>query len=694
LYQKGETRPDGGCATGKEPKGAAWQERPRSAEQWTKGTGIGVICGRIPEGFAAAGLNVHCLDVDARHEPLAEQFEAWLSEYLKAHPGAKLKRTGKPPKFLVPFTCPEELRKSEYTSRKFYSPGVSPSNRYASQLEVLGAGNQFVSYAVHPETDKPYQWEALGRPGAFGELHATTPRELVTLSADDLATIKAAFIRLAGECGLVMDPQANTSQSMARADENSFLKVGSEALRDLNHDCLPGKVRANWPEPVRSLNAEFEVYLPKPASPENIMGVWEQLHSVSADCDYEDWRSVIWSILSTGWECAEDIAREWSETAAHRYNPQAFAKVVHSFDPDRGITLGTLEYHARRGGWQPDTQMAKHNESEIVPGRLLTVGDLRSLPRIQWIVRGILPTRGLAAVYGPPSSGKTFLALDLACSIACGLSQWFGARLKATPVVYIALEGEAGIRQRLEAWQKENQPLTTQPLRVVLGNFNLSNLVDIGALSMEIIDTVGKHAVVFIDTLNQSSPGADENSSSDMGRLISNAKFLANEIEGVTVLVHHSGKDSGRGMRGHSSLLAAMDAVIEVVQKQSLRTWRIVKSKDGETGAERIFDLCSHLVGEDEDEQPIFSCAVKPSLLVPKPGQKKVTGKNQEPAMKVLTQLAEEHHGVIPTSHALKAVGEILTCDPRRKTHRAKAIISNLEAKGHISITGEEVRLD
>jgi hypothetical protein len=38
---------------------------------------------------------------------------------------------------------------------------------------------------------------------------------------------------------------------------------------------------------------------------------------------------------------------------------------------------------------------------------------------------GILPSEGLAAMYGPSGSGKSFLAFDLGVSITEG-SDWFG----------------------------------------------------------------------------------------------------------------------------------------------------------------------------------------------------------------------------------------------------------------------------
>ena len=69
-------------------------------------------------------------------------------------------------------------------------------------------------------------------------------------------------------------------------------------------------------------------------------------------------------------------------------------------------------------------------------------------------------------------------------------------------------------------------------------------------------------AVVFLDTLNRAAPTADENSSKDMGEILSAAKLLQSLINGLVVLVHHTGKDATKGLRGHSSLFAALDAAV------------------------------------------------------------------------------------------------------------------------------------
>lgn len=81
--------------------------------------------------------------------------------------------------------------------------------------------------------------------------------------------------------------------------------------------------------------------------------VQEMLNHISADCDYETYRDVVWSLLSTGWTCAVQLAKNWCRKAPHRFDDTNFTNVVNSYDPNKTnpITLGTLNFLAKKGGW-------------------------------------------------------------------------------------------------------------------------------------------------------------------------------------------------------------------------------------------------------------------------------------------------------------------------------------------------------
>lgn len=205
-------------------------------------------------------------------------------------------------------------------------------------------------------------------------------------------------------------------------------------------------------------------------TPENIERVKSALTYISPDCAYDMWRNIIWAIMSTGWTCAEDIALEWSRVSVSHWAGEdqgaaannALEELCKSFNPSRGIALGTLFHHAYAGGMprvsSNDWDKPSLSEGVTAPTtyKLLSRQQLTGMPEVEWIIPGILPDSGLASIYGAPGSGKSFVAIDLASRISLGHGPWFSREVEERPVVYIALEGGRGIEKRLKAWDQEN----------------------------------------------------------------------------------------------------------------------------------------------------------------------------------------------------------------------------------------------
>ena len=427
-----------------------------------------------------------------------------------------------------------------------------------------------------------------------------------------------------------------------------------------------------------------------PESPEQIERVKGMLACVSADCNYEQWRHIVWSVLSTGWACAEHLARTWSQSAPGRYDETGFDNLVRGFDPSRGITLGTLTHMAKNAGWTPPSPQAHDAQPDAeldispAPSRLITAAQLAAMPMQPYRVRDLFPAKGVVAVYGPSGSGKSFLVMDLAMALAEGASAWFGHKLKTAPVAYIALEGQGGLRQRVKAWEVRHGRPAPNSIRFLLSGYNLLDRPSGERLAEEILETLGPGAVVVIDTLNQAAPGADENSSQDMGLIIANAQSLSGQIDGLVILVHHTGKDAARGLRGHSSLLAALDAAVEVRFEKGIRSWHVAKSKDGDPGNPRGFELVRHVVGRDDDGLDVSSCAVQQSLMAPLQPTRPLSGKRQIAVMEKLRIVLRDAPEGMPLQEAATAAASATGSAPKRQATDAKEVIGTLIKNGHL----------
>lgn len=250
----------------------------------------------------------------------------------------------------------------------------------------------------------------------------------------------------------------------------------------------------------------------------------------------------------------------------------------------------------------PEAPQAPHVE----PLQFITAAQIKDLPPVAWRVKNVFPAQGVAAIYGPPASGKSFLSLDLAAAIASG-RDWFGHKCAATQVFYINLEGSGALKNRIAAWEQEREKPFPDAVVFFLGAFNLLENMD------SLVAAIPHGAVVIVDTLAAAAPGFDENSGADMGRAIEALGRVAREKNGLAVVVHHSGKDASRGLRGHSSLLGALDTVVSVDRAglSTTRQWTLVKSKDAEDGLTCQFTLHRVELGIDEDGYTVTSCIVR-----------------------------------------------------------------------------------
>jgi len=277
---------------------------------------------------------------------------------------------------------------------------------------------------------------------------------------------------------------------------------------------------------------------------------------------------------------------------------------------------------------------------------LLTADELANLPPLRWRIKGVLPESGLAAVYGPSGGGKSFLVLDMLASVADGC-EWFEHRVNRAPVVYLALEGEAGLSQRVQAYRLQHGEHACKGMHFMTVPFSLLAAGDVQGLAESIAAAGAAGGVVCIDTLNRAAPGADENSSQDMGLIIEAAKALQMVLGGLVLLVHHTGKDAGKGLRGHSSLFAALDAAIEVSRDGDNRAWAVAKSKDGQDGNQQPFRLEVLELGEDGDGEPVTSCVIAPEEA-PAGGKRGCKLPQSAKVALDALKLAQEQHGTPP----------------------------------------------
>jgi hypothetical protein len=228
-------------------------------------------------------------------------------------------------------------------------------------------------------------------------------------------------------------------------------------------------------------------------------------------------------------------------------------------------------------------------------------------------------------------------------------------------------------------------------VRFVFQPFRLHDRDHVLGLAASIL-AGGDADVVFVDTLGRATPGADENSPVDTSKTIDATAELQSFLGGLVVLVAHTGKDATKGLRGHSSLIAALDSSIEVSRSATQREWTAAKVKDGRDGATHGFRLEDVDLGQDDDGEPITSCIVRPALDAAPVGPRPPTGGHQRIVWDALGPMLRESRefgkaGAPPTKpcirlqDAIEQTRDRLAVDPKRRNERARAAITGLVAR-------------
>jgi len=218
--------------------------------------------------------------------------------------------------------------------------------------------------------------------------------------------------------------------------------------------------------------------------------------------------------------------------------------------------------------------------AKILP--ILGLNELRNMPPVKWLVDGVITKHGFSALYGAPGVGKSFIALDIALSVAYGRA-WHDRPVDGGKVLYIAGEGVGGLGKRVKAWETHYGLNEDVPLQVVPKAVQFRDEADI----QELIDTIdhfgGGYRLIVIDTVARSMVGMEENSSSEIGIFVEACDRIRTHADCALLAIHHSGKDASRGMRGSNAMVAAVDTSLQVkaAGKENV-LMHVEKQKDAE----------------------------------------------------------------------------------------------------------------
>lgn len=206
-----------------------------------------------------------------------------------------------------------------------------------------------------------------------------------------------------------------------------------------------------------------------------------------------------------------------------------------------------------------------------------------------WLIPGMLPANGIGMLYGESGSYKSFLALDMALSLAFGIPGQWGAPPVKNDVLFFAGEGPvATAKKRWPAWMEwQNIEFRSDHRFFISSEVPLyTNSTAWENVKSDLVELRARPSLIIIDTMTRLITGLDENSAKDASMVTKFMEQLARYYECCVLAVHHTGKDQNKGARGSSAFYANMDFVLSTKLKQGGTELRVKKQKDADVSEE------------------------------------------------------------------------------------------------------------
>jgi hypothetical protein len=266
----------------------------------------------------------------------------------------------------------------------------------------------------------------------------------------------------------------------------------------------------------------------KPAIPDPLLSTLKAAYPageilIALDCD------------PTGNEAAPKLAEQLCKAGYH-------AKAVDLKLGKGGDLADFCKLHGASAAAKLSTQPALQPANVIQAAARFTFTKTREVltrPKPTWLYGREIPSNALITLTGASGSGKTFLAIDYALTIA-----------QQSKVVYVAAERPYAALMRGNAWLEHHKAHDDNLVWIEQAP-NLTDPADVQALTAA-IKAYGAVFVV-IDTFSRCADGINEDNNSEVKRIMQVIDNLRRDTGAAVMIVHHTGWGGNRE-RGASAM--------------------------------------------------------------------------------------------------------------------------------------------
>lgn len=260
-------------------------------------------------------------------------------------------------------------------------------------------------------------------------------------------------------------------------------------------------------------------------------------------------------------------------------------------------------------------------------------------------------------LYGPPATGKTFVVLDMAFSIASGQKEWHGYEIdKREKVLYLTKEGRDGLAARKDAWLKSHK-LTRNDIEGYyytsnekgIQGFKLKTEDDVTTLQNDILSKMKNVGLILFDTFSLFFGGDNENDNTQVETFLSLCNQLAINLKCKVFVIHHARKDEVT-FRGASTLQGNVSLMLTIHRSENSKGIYVQKNKDGKDEYYLLkYKIMPLTVAHDQKGRPIESCYIEKLSEE----EEKIEDKSKEDTREIFEFMEDIKYGRIPV-HAIE----------------------------------------
>jgi len=470
---------------------------PDLIESWDADASIGITTGDV------VAIDIDCYD---KHVTNA------IVKFCDQHIGRGLRRIGKAPKALLVFRTGENLKKS--VSAKY-----SDNEGNTNCIEVLGKGQQFVAFGIHPDTQEKYLWPKTCP-------YVTPVNALPTINAEQINSLFEYF-----DTNCVPNDWMRTGDG---SSANSSLPDAANGVLSMEH------MKSTLDLSDESINRHLDRVSAEDYSQWILVG--QALHhQFNGDSDgLEKWD--LWSSKAVNYKDWEECRDKWETfETIHDGGTVTFATVI-----DLSKKTSAAE--------QLDEAVDQANTLVFRPvGKI----DASSLPVREWVLGHRLMKGYITAMFAPGGVSKSMFSLLSAVSVASG-KPYTGETVHRQGKVWVINneDDEPEQLRRLAGIVKhhkvDDSVLDNISLSCGYGNPYVTSTVDKEGNVVhhpnaeKIISEAKANNVnyIIIDPFI-STHQSDENDNNSIQKVVDVLKHVAKEANVAIELVHHTRKATG-----------------------------------------------------------------------------------------------------------------------------------------------------